>query len=62
MAGNGTTVIVRCTDDFAKELDEYRRQQSDIPTRAEVLRRLTRSALSKTKRCDGGSEMTGAAA
>jgi|HubBroStandDraft_2_1064218.scaffolds.fasta_scaffold2485152_1 hypothetical protein len=62
MAGNGSTVIVRCAADFIEELDEYRRQQSDIPTRAEVLRRLTRSALSKTKSRDGGSEMAGAAA
>jgi hypothetical protein len=62
MAGSGITVIVRCTEDFGKEIDEYRRQQSDIPTRAEVLRRLTRSALSKTKTRDGGSEMAGAAA
>lgn len=62
MAGTGSTVIVRCAADFIEELDEYRRQQSDIPTRAEVLRRLTRSALSKTKRQERGNEMAGAAA
>ena len=58
----GTSVVVRCAADFLEELDEYRRQQSDIPTRAEVLRRLTRSALSKAKRRQIGSEMAGAAA
>ena len=62
MAATGNTVIVRCAPDFIAELVEYRRQQSDIPTRAEVLRRLTRSALSKTKRQERGNEMAGAAA
>jgi metal-responsive CopG/Arc/MetJ family transcriptional regulator len=58
----GTSVVVRCGPDFLQELDETRRQQSDIPTRAEMLRRLARSALSKTKRQERGNEMAGAAA
>ena len=56
------TIVVRCAADFLQDLDEYRRQQSDIPSRAEVLRRLTRSALSETKTRDRGTEMAGAAA
>lgn len=58
----GTSVVVRCGPDFLRELDEIRRQQCDIPSRAEMIRRLTRSALSKTKRQDSGNEMVGAAA
>ena len=45
----GTSIVVRCAEEFLEALDEYRRQQFDIPSRAEVLRRLTRMALSKAR-------------
>ena len=49
----GTSIVVRCAEEFLEALDEYRRQQFDIPSRAEVLRRLTRMALSKAKSREG---------
>jgi hypothetical protein len=58
----GISIVVGCGPDFAGKIDERRRQEPDIPTRAEMLRRLARSALSKTKSLDGDPEMTGAAA
>jgi hypothetical protein len=37
---------VRCDATFLKALDDWRRQQEDIPSRAEAIRRLVEQALS----------------
>jgi hypothetical protein len=38
---------MRASASFLREIDEWRRQQSDIPTRTEAIRRLVQQALSK---------------
>ncbi len=43
--GRGITVGVRCQDEIPQEIDEWRRRQSDIPTRATAIRRLAEMAL-----------------
>jgi hypothetical protein len=58
----GSTVVVRCAADFLEELDEYRRKQSDIPTRAEVLRRLAKKMLTNQNRPDESGVRAGAGA
>jgi hypothetical protein len=42
---NRRTIGVRCQNDLLAEIDEYRRKEPDIPTRAEALRRLATAAL-----------------
>ena len=36
---------MRVSEDFLKRIDEWRRQQPDIPARAEAIRRLVEAAL-----------------
>jgi hypothetical protein len=39
------TVYVRCSPTMAKALDDWRRSEPDLPTRAEALRRIAAKAL-----------------
>jgi hypothetical protein len=48
--GHGTTVGVRCHDPLLKMLDDYRRNEPDLPTRASALRRLAIIGLDAVKR------------
>jgi len=48
--GNGTTIGVRCHDPLLKMLDDYRRNEPDLPTRASALRRLAIIGLDALKR------------
>jgi hypothetical protein len=48
--GHGTTVGVRCHDPLLKMLDDYRRDEPDLPTRASALRRLAIIGLDALKR------------
>jgi hypothetical protein len=41
----GTLVGVRVQADFLKRLDDWRKNQSDVPTRPEAIRRLAEKAL-----------------
>lgn len=43
--GTGTTIGVRCQDEMLAAVDEWRRKQSDLPTRATAIRRLAEIAL-----------------
>jgi len=43
--GKGTSVNARWHDAELTEIDDWRRNQEDIPTRAEAIRRLVRIAL-----------------
>lgn len=43
--GTGTQVGARWHDAELNEIDDWRRNQEDIPTRAEAIRRLVRIAL-----------------
>jgi metal-responsive CopG/Arc/MetJ family transcriptional regulator len=47
--GTGEPVLVRLQPELAKPLDDWRRRQTDLPSRAEAIRRLTQQAL-KAKR------------
>jgi metal-responsive CopG/Arc/MetJ family transcriptional regulator len=38
-------VNLRIDNEMSKAIDDWRRQQSDIPTRSEAIRRLVRQAL-----------------
>jgi hypothetical protein len=48
--GNGTTIGVRCHEPLLQLLDEYRRGEPDLPTRASALRRLAIIGLDTLKR------------
>jgi hypothetical protein len=48
--GHGTTIGVRCRDPLLKMLDDYRRNEPDLPTRASALRRLAIVGLDALKR------------
>lgn len=41
---------VRCNDDFLTQIDNWRRQQPDLPSRAEALRRLATLSLKRKDR------------
>jgi hypothetical protein len=43
--GRGTTVGVRCQDEMLGEVDDWRRKQPDLPTRATAIRRLAEIGL-----------------
>jgi hypothetical protein len=43
--GTGEPVLVRLQPELAKPLDDWRRQQSDLPSRAEAIRRLVELGL-----------------
>jgi hypothetical protein len=45
----GELVGVRIQPDIAKQLDDWRREQADIPGRAEAIRRLVELALKRGK-------------
>jgi len=45
--GTGTPVMVRLQPDAISRLDEWRRAQDDLPSRAEALRRLAELRLAK---------------
>jgi hypothetical protein len=48
--GRGTTIGVRCQDEMLAEVDNWRRKQPDLPTRATAIRRLAKLGLTvKTK-------------
>ncbi|KRP85830.1 hypothetical protein AOQ72_04090 [Bradyrhizobium yuanmingense] len=48
--GAGDPVMVRIQPDMAKELDDWRRKQDDLPGRPEAIRRLVEIGLKvKTK-------------
>lgn len=38
--------LMRASDEFLQKLDDYRRQQPDLPSRSEAMRRLVEQALS----------------
>jgi hypothetical protein len=46
---HSTTVGVRCHDNLLTMIDEYRRNEPDLPTRASALRRLAIMALKAMK-------------
>jgi hypothetical protein len=46
---HSTTVGVRCHDNLLEMIDEYRRNEPDLPTRASALRRLAIMALKAMK-------------
>jgi hypothetical protein len=48
--GNGTTIGVRCHEPLLKMVDDYRRNEPDLPTRASALRRLAIIGLDTLKR------------
>lgn len=43
-------VQVRCNESFLAALDNWRRSQDDLPSRAEAIRRLVTTAIAKDKR------------
>ena len=43
--GRGTTVGVRCQDDMLEAVDDWRRKQPGVPTRATAIRRLAEMGL-----------------
>lgn len=43
------TYQMRVTDEFLRTIDEWRRQQPDIPPRAEAIRRLIELGLQASK-------------
>ncbi|QIG80113.1 ribbon-helix-helix protein, CopG family [Stakelama tenebrarum] len=46
MAGNLDQLVqIRCDKAFIETLDEWRRLQPDLPSRAEAIRRLVRKGL-----------------
>jgi hypothetical protein len=47
--GRGTTVGVRCQDEMLAAVDDWRRKQPDLPTRATAIRRLAEIALKAKK-------------
>jgi len=45
----GTTVGVRCQDEMLAAVDDWRRKQPDLPTRATAIRRLAEIGLKAKK-------------
>jgi hypothetical protein len=48
-----TTIGIRCNSEFVKQIDAYRRDEPDLPSRAEALRRLAIAALPLNRRRPG---------
>jgi hypothetical protein len=48
--GIGTPVHIRFHDDLLTKLDDYRRQQRDLPSRSEAVRRLVEQALTDKRK------------
>jgi len=46
-------VQVRMSSDLRRAIEEFRRQQPDIPTRPEAIRRLLKQSLERQERDDG---------
>ena len=46
----GEPVLVRLQDEPLQSVDEWRRKQPDLPSRAEAIRRLVEQALSAPKK------------
>ena len=44
------TIGLRCTQEFIQKIDAYRRDEPDLPSRAEALRRLAIAALPRNRR------------
>jgi hypothetical protein len=42
---NDRTFQMRVTDDFLRQIDDWRRVQPDLPSRSEAIRRLTELGL-----------------
>ena len=53
--GRGTTIGVRCQDEMLVAVDEWRRRQPDIPTRATAIRRLAEIGLTATPKQKRGT-------
>jgi hypothetical protein len=47
--GTGEPVLVRLQPEIAGSLDDWRREQSDLPSRAEAIRRLIELQLTKNR-------------
>lgn len=47
--GTGEPVMVRLQPELAGPLDDWRRKQTDLPSRAEAIRRLVEQSLAKGK-------------
>lgn len=47
--GTGEPVMVRLQPELVSPLDDWRRKQDDLPSRAEAIRRLVEQALAKGK-------------
>jgi metal-responsive CopG/Arc/MetJ family transcriptional regulator len=50
---HGTPVQVRLRDELLDELDEFRRNEADIPTRQKAIRQLLKEALAARQRRAG---------
>jgi hypothetical protein len=50
-------VQVRCTADFLVALDDWRRDQADLPSRAEAIRRIVASRLLPGARETAGDQL-----
>jgi metal-responsive CopG/Arc/MetJ family transcriptional regulator len=48
--GRGKTIGVRCHEDLLESIDEWRRGERDLPTRAEAIRRLVQEAFDSHKK------------
>jgi hypothetical protein len=48
--GIGTPVHIRFHDDLLTKLDDYRRQQRNLPSRSEAVRRLVEQALTAKRK------------
>lgn len=48
--GVGEPVLVRLQPDLAAPIDEWRREQADLPSRAEAIRRLVVKGLDRPRR------------
>jgi hypothetical protein len=47
--GERKTIGVRCDDEMLKRVDDFRREEPDIPARPEAMRRLIEAGLRATK-------------
>jgi hypothetical protein len=43
---------IRASDEFVRQVDDWRRHQIDVPTRAEAVRRLVEKAIEADKTAD----------
>jgi Arc/MetJ-type ribon-helix-helix transcriptional regulator len=45
-------IQIRCDDAFVQMIDDWRRQQPELPSRAEAIRRLVQEAMERTREKD----------